>query len=258
MNMNNQFRVTALAALACVLMRTVVMAGVPMDNPVSTFYNGPQGYPAWTDTIAWDQVIDMSAYEKGKTNFEKFEAARDELAAKGGGVLYYPAGVYDFSDGPFDGPDGRGLLLKSGVVIRGEAPQGKPVASRDGELELGTRFVFGFQKKLDHDVPRDWNFIGIVPDRKKGIAGVRNIGVAWVHITGGVIYFGPALKWGDTWATAKSWKSAYAKKAWKKRKPDGSHPGDPFMGAPARIMAAAMCPAPRAGSYSGVNSRNPA
>jgi len=215
-------------ALSCRL----ATAAPPTDNPVSTFYNGPEGYPAWTDTIAWKRVIDMSEYSKGKTNFEKFENARDELAKKGGGVLYYPAGTYDFSAGPFDGPAGRGLMLKSGVVIRGEAPEGRPLAVRDGKLELGTKFVFGFQKKLDHDIPRDWNLIGLVPDPKSGIAGVKNIGVAWVHITGGVVYFGPALKWGKTWASAKSWKSAYAKKAWKDREPDGTHPGDPFMGAP--------------------------
>lgn len=207
-------------------------ATVPVDNPVATFYVGPEGYPAWTDKIAWANVIDMAAYGKGATEFERFEKARDELAAKGGGVLYYRAGTYDFSDGPFDGPDGRGLMLKTGVVIRGETPSGHPVASERGALELGTKFVFGFQKRAGHDVPRDWNIIGLTPDSGAGPESVRNVGVAWVHITGGTVFFGPALKWGDTWATAKSWKSAYVKSAWADRKPDGTHPTDGFMGAP--------------------------
>jgi hypothetical protein len=150
------------------------MADAPTDNPVATFYDGPEGYPAWTSGMRWSQVIDMSQYHKGKTNFEKFENARDELAASGGGVLYYPAGTYDFSDGPFDGPDGRGLMLKSGVVIRGEAPVGKPLAARDGRLPLKTKFVFGFQKKAGGEVPRDWNFIGLMPSRDKGPASVQN------------------------------------------------------------------------------------
>ena len=120
-------------------------APCPSDNAIATFYDGPEGYPAWTDSVNWDRVIDMSAYAKGRTNFEKFENARDELAAQGGGVLYYPAGTYQFDAGPFDGPDGRGLMLRRGVVIRGEAPAAKPLATHDGSLPLRTRFIFGTQ-----------------------------------------------------------------------------------------------------------------
>ncbi len=121
-------------------------AAVPTDNAVATYYHSTEGYPAWTDAIKWDNVIDMSAYANGATNFAKFESARDELAAKGGGVLYYPAGVYDFSEGPYDGPNGRGLMLKSGVVIRGAAPA-EVIDPQHGKLTLGTRFVFGFKKR---------------------------------------------------------------------------------------------------------------
>lgn len=118
----------------------------PTDNPVATYYSGDEGYPAWTGRVRWDNVIDMSAYAKGETSFEKFENARDELAAKGGGVLYYQGGEYDFSDGPLDGPKGRGLMLKPGVVLRGEAPQGRPRAT-SGRLELPTKLVFGFTRR---------------------------------------------------------------------------------------------------------------
>ena len=72
-----------------VMLFSLVTAGAsvaaPVDNPVSTFYDGPEGYPAWTDGIHWAKVIDMAAYRKGRTHFEKFENARDELAGKGGG-----------------------------------------------------------------------------------------------------------------------------------------------------------------------------
>jgi hypothetical protein len=67
-------------------------AETPTNNPVAAYYSDDEGYPAWTDRIHWDRVIDMSQYGQGKTNFEKFEKARDEMAAQGGGVLYYPAG----------------------------------------------------------------------------------------------------------------------------------------------------------------------
>jgi hypothetical protein len=213
----------------------------PTNNPAAAYCDGPEGYPAWTDAIRWSDVIDMSRYASGRTNFEKFENARDELAAKGGGVLYYPAGVYDFSEGPFDGPQGRGLMLKGGVVIRGAAPAGKPNAARDGKLELGTKFAFGFQKKGGGQVPRDWNLIGLCPQTGKrgddaghGVRFVDSVGVCWVHLVGAVIYFGTDFDWGPTWATAGGWRSPFVKKTWADRKPDGAHPADPFMGGPVK------------------------
>jgi hypothetical protein len=336
--------------LAVLLAASAVSAAGPADNPVASFYNDDRGYPAWTDGVKWSNVIDMKSYAKGKTNFEKFENARAELTARGGGVLYYPAGVYDFSDGPFDGPGGRGLMLPSGVVIRGQAPEGKPLAT-SGKLELATKFVFGFKKRdnaidvgrrmtlvldggeirvnkrgnrpttyepaelilsfaiengkissqvkafrrgygrdvwvgtakvsesgktarisakladiasydititrgegitgkftgecngqktegkitgreftITPETPRDWNLIGLAPTSGKGVKDVNNVGVAWVHIVGGVIYFGPDVAWGETWSTAGSWKSRYIKKSWANRKPDGTHPWDPFAG----------------------------
>ena len=226
----------------CVMVAVGVVRAdtLPTDNPVATFYSGDAGYPAWTDRIRWSNVIDMKAFDKGKTEFERFENARDELAAGGGGMLYYPAGTYDFSDGPFEGPDGRGLMLRSGVVIRGEAPAGKPLAT-SGKLDLPTKFVFGFkqhknavgiggQSAIKPETPRDWNLIGLLPKRGKRISDVENVGIAWVHTVGGVVYFGPDIQWGKTWATAGSWKSNYVKKSWAERKPDGTHPWDPFAG----------------------------
>lgn len=213
--------------------------GPPTDNPVATFYCDDAGYPGWSDQIAWSNVIDMKAFAKGKTEFERFEYARDQLAAQGGGVLYYPAGTYDFSDGPFDGPGGRGLMLRGGVVIRGQAPAGKPLAT-SGKLELPTKFVFGFKQRknavdvgrssIKPETPRDWNLIGLLPEPGKRIGDVENVGIAWVHLVGGVVYFGPDIAWGKTWATAESWKSPYVKRAWAGRKPDGAHPWDPFAG----------------------------
>ncbi len=212
----------------------------PTDNPVATFYSDNAGYPAWTDRIRWSNIIDMKAFDQGKTDFERFENARDQLAAKGGGVLYYPGGTYNFSDGPFDGPGGRGLMLPSGVVIRGEAPTGKPLAT-SGRFDLPTKFVFGFKHRqeavdaggrssIKPETPRDWNLIGLSPQRGKRIGDIQNVGIVWVHLVGGVVYFGPDLQWGETWATAGSWKSDYVKRSWADRKPDGTHPWDPFAG----------------------------
>lgn len=355
LHMNVHVVVLLLFALSSQL---CVQAEPPTDNAVASYYTGPEGYPAWTGQIRWSNVIDMSQYPHGHSNFERFENARDELAAKGGGVLYYPGGVYDFSDGPFDGPNGRGLMLRSGVVIRGESPaQDAPATT--GRLQLPTKFRFGFKRrnnaidagrrmtlvlsdgdvrarkrgnrpatydradlilsfavahdeiqrqikafpagrtreqwtgtaaihrtgqtmKLDVELPiseqdkvekaryeitlnnvgdeckgdftgvcrgrtikgpvegrfititpetpRHWNLIGLMPEPGERISNVNNVGVAWVHLVGGVIYFGPDIEWGDTWVTAQSWKSPYVKQAWSNRVPDGTHPWDPFAG----------------------------
>ncbi|MBD3320042.1 MAG: hypothetical protein GF350_03000 [Chitinivibrionales bacterium] len=213
----------------CALYGVSVCGQAPLDNPVAAFYSGNQGYPAWTDRIAWDNIIDMSVYADGDNDFEKFERARDELASQGGGVLYYPGGSYDFSAMPADGPDGRGLMLKSGVVIRGETPSGDDHA-RDGTLALPTKFSFSFQNKGGGQVPRDWNIVGIMPLEGKRLKDVATIGIVWVELTGAAIYFGPDIEWGATWATAGSWKSGKVKQAWAGRVPDGTHPWDPFCG----------------------------
>ncbi|MFO8012569.1 MAG: hypothetical protein R6X20_04595 [Phycisphaerae bacterium] len=363
--MNASHFLCTLAGIGMAVAATATAGRPPTDNPVATYYAGG-GWPAWTDRIRWDQVVDMAAYEKGRTAFEKFERARDDLAARGGGVLYYPAGTYDFTDGPFDGPDGRGLMLKPGVVIRGEAPKGRPKATA-GPLDLPTTFVFGFTRRenaietgrrasvwldgavfttrrderrpvrlqlrcpvkdgrlladdakayaplygvRDHAVkvtagqqgdtitldvaitvtstekqkrgkekveetvertgrltvtvkrdgdrlagtykgtfdggdvegpahgaffnvepltPRDWNLVGLCPPEGKRIKDVDTVGLAWVHLVGGTVYFGPDNEWGDTWRTAGSWKSRFVKDAWADRVPDGTHPWDPLTG----------------------------
>ncbi|MGC9452919.1 MAG: hypothetical protein ACP5I4_15890, partial [Oceanipulchritudo sp.] len=215
-------------------------AQVPTDNPLATHYSTDTGYPAWTDHIRWDQVIDMSAYgNPGQSDFEKFEAARDELHLIGGGILYYPAGVYDFSSAPMDGPDGRGLMLKSGVVIRGEAPTTDPDAS-DGTYSLGTRFDFGFTSRTgtgvtpNGETPRDWNLVGLQPDSGSGeaLSEVTNVGIVHVHLVGASVFFGFELDWNGTttYAASGAWKSSYVKAAWANRVANGQYPHDYFAG----------------------------
>ncbi|MFP3938326.1 MAG: hypothetical protein ACLFVW_08280 [Phycisphaerae bacterium] len=199
------------------------------ENPIATYYDGPEGYPAWTDRISWGRVIDMSTYDEGGTDFEKFENARDELADAGGGVLYYPAGTYDFTDAPMDGPDGRGLMLPDGVVIQGEAPSGKPNAFDDGDLELPTKFKFGFKKVQGGDVPRDWAVVGLKPADGQRLEDVNDVGICWVELIGGVIYFGPDVDWAPTWGQASSWKTNLLVGGWRNRRTDGTHPFAPYV-----------------------------
>lgn len=222
-------------------------AAQPMTNPVAEHYLAEgAGYPAWTDRIEWQRVVDMSAYPHGATDFERFEHARDALHAFGGGVLYYPPGIYDFTDMPADGPDGRGLMLRSGIVLRGATPvtdrwaRANPSAGfpQEGELELPTKFVFGFTERTGTEAtptgttPRDWNFVGIIPSGAETLADVSDVGVAWIHFIGASIFWGFELDWdGITgYANSGAWKSGLVKPLWSDRIADGTFPWDFFAG----------------------------
>ena len=120
-------------------------------------------------------------------------------------------------------------MLRRGIVIRGEAPPSRALAS-DGQLELPTKFIFPFRERSGGEVPRDWNFIGLMTDKGKSLKDVDQVGIAWVHLIGATICFGPQLEWGKTWATAGNPLSSKVKKAWAKRRPDGTHPFDALVG----------------------------
>ena len=208
-------------------------------NPVAEFYKGTGQYPAWTNNIKWGNTINMATYATGANNFEKFENARDQLYLQGGGVLYYPAGTYDFSDIPGDVPSGRGLMLKKGVVILGETPVTNKLAADDGTLTLPTKFKFSYVKKnvtvngvaSTGDIPRMWNLVGITTGAaNEQLKDVDNVGICWVNLDGATIYFGAQFNWGGTWSTAGSWLSPQVKTSWTSRKPDGTHYLDPFTG----------------------------
>ncbi len=216
----------------------------PSSNPLADFYGTGEGYPSWSDAINWGRVINMSTYTNGATNFNKFENARDELFAQGGGVLYYPAGEYEF-DVP-DGPAGRGLMLKSGVVIRGEIPADndrRAVTTLDrnqliqhGLISNPTKFKFTRKNYLDslenvigpdeHKglVPKMWNVIGCTP------ANAEKVGIAWVEVEFGFVYFGFEIS--ESWSQYRE-NFAYAgvpKGAWASRVGNGTHPLDVFSG----------------------------
>jgi len=243
----------------------------PTDNPVATYY-GAGDYPVWTDDLSWDHVIDMSTYANGADNFEKFENARDELHAQGGGVLYYPAGTYAFTlpdtgYGSGIGTGSRGLMLKSGVIIRGAdlAPGQDQAVIRGSDdptdpaffnnvthtLDPQTVFVFHTQvrgkdpatnaENSAGEVPLDWNFIGMIPGNDEAHVGnVRNIGVVNVKLDGGFVFFGfhttrSATLDSGRWFQ-KQWKANWPDGApledtWAKRVPDGTHYMDCIHGA---------------------------
>ncbi|WP_235440925.1 glycoside hydrolase family 55 protein, partial [Limnoraphis robusta] len=91
--------------------------GEPVDNIIASFY-GKDAYP-WTNQLRWNCVYNIKNFS-GSNLIEKFNKARDAAADNGGGVVYFPAGTYSFTDN---------IELKDGVILRGETPSVKDAKS---------------------------------------------------------------------------------------------------------------------------------
>ncbi|MEI7676201.1 MAG: T9SS type A sorting domain-containing protein [Bacteroidales bacterium] len=236
---------------SCLLLLLCSIGISAQTNPVAEFY--PKGYPIWTDSIQWTNVINM------KTNatilsvngeWARYEKGVELLGAKGG-VLYYPAGTYIFSDIPagVDGaaPQGEGIMLRSGVVIMGEKPAAKQIASEvaGGAIELTTKFEFPLVDRLVQQegpdstvvkkVPSFWNFVGQKPRVGETLKDIKNIGVCFIQFKYGGLYWGAEYAWAASYsdATAQTYgnSSVFPKFGWMKtRVADGTHYNDPFGG----------------------------
>lgn len=92
-------------------------SGGPTDNPIASLY-GNDAYP-WTQEIKWGCVYNIKDFN-GRNDRDRFNAARDAATANGGGIVYFPAGTYNFNDS---------IQLADGVVLRGETPGVKDAKS---------------------------------------------------------------------------------------------------------------------------------
>lgn len=227
------------------------MFATAQTNPVAEFY--PDGYPGWTDEIKWNNVINMATnseilavtgewarYEKGV-----------ELLGTEGGVLYYPAGTYKFSDLPAGEngakADGEGIMLRSGVVILGEKPATRQIASEidKGDISLSTIFEFPLYDRevitTDDDNPvikqtaGHWNFVGIKARDGETLKDVNNVGICFVNFKYGGVYWGAEYVWAESYTDPNGnfygAAGSEAKNGWMKtRTADGTHYADPFGG----------------------------
>ena len=80
---------------------------------------------AWTDKLKWDHVVDVTQVA-GTGWAERLDRAQKQLQSQGGGVVYFPAGSYVFTDS---------IYLENSIVLRG-APPNRPGQSSP------TQFVF--------------------------------------------------------------------------------------------------------------------
>jgi hypothetical protein len=94
---------------------------------------------AWTDTIAWANAVDVTRCA-GETVDDKLTDAMARVAAKGGGVVYFPPGTYTFA---------QSIKLKNGIVLRGADPTG---TAKDDRYDPPTKFEFPrYEFKPDGD-----------------------------------------------------------------------------------------------------------
>ncbi len=151
------------------------------DNAIISFYrnSGRENLaPTWTNQIKWNCVYNIKDFS-GSNLVEQFNAARDEAAKNGGGVVYFPSGTYIFNDS---------IKLKSGVVIRGETPSVK--LAKSNNYNPPSKLVFPQYKPLlsGNGTPNETAFKTIqttTPDQDSNI-GIVNLDInrAAINIVG--------------------------------------------------------------------------
>lgn len=147
-------------------------AVLPTNNPAAQYRI------AWTESIPWARTVNIADFP-GKTWEERLAAAQQAVAAKGGGVVFFPAGTYRFTES---------IALKNGVFWRGADP-GKQTDARQDGYEPLTRFEFPrFAPKLSGDgTPHDSAFKLISLEKPESDS---NCGLVNLAINRGHIYFG--------------------------------------------------------------------
>jgi hypothetical protein len=146
---------------------TADAGAAPVDNPAAAYRL------AWTDAVKWTHVVAIDAVE-GKTADERLKAAQERLGTNGG-VVYFPAGAYRFSDP---------ILLKDGVVIRGATPGNRD--ARKADYALATKFEFPrFEPKLEGEgtpIASAFKGIGVADPGRASNCGVVNVDINHGHI----------------------------------------------------------------------------
>ncbi len=147
-------------------------SGGPTDNPVAAKYGNDY---SWTDEIKWDCVYNITDF-RVNTDIERFNAARDAAAANGGGVVYFPAGEYNFEDN---------IYLKNGVVLRGDNPN--VADAKSSGYAPRSRLVFPkYEPRLmGNGTPNDTAFKKIYTENPSGDS---NIGLVNLDINRAAIW----------------------------------------------------------------------
>lgn len=154
------------------LLMAVHASALPADDPAAGLKL------PWTSSLKWAKVVDIST-APGADADAKLAAVQKDLAAQGGGVVYFPPGEYRFKDS---------IRLLDGIILRGAPPAGVTDARKE-TYQLQSRIEFPkFQFKAEGDgTPIDSAFKSI---ELADPATASNCGVVHLAINRGHILFG--------------------------------------------------------------------
>jgi hypothetical protein len=121
-------------ALVCILGVSSICSAdnsLPVNDPVRKFQLPAQH---WSASVKWNKITSVTTISglldvNYKVDSLKLVEAMKNISSKGGGVLFFPAGVYYFS---------FSLPLYNGVVLRGA----DPVKAEQNVAQYPTRFEF--------------------------------------------------------------------------------------------------------------------
>lgn len=153
---------------------------VPTDNVYLTRY---ESGAHWTNNIKWKNVVNALLVKGLVRNDRQVDSliihrTIKKISSQGGGVLYFPAGVYYFN---------FNLRLENGVVIRGANPTSESVAKKAG-FSPPTKFEFPkFHPVLTGAGTPHNVFKAIYGDT----VGIKNAGLVNLDINRAVVNFFP-------------------------------------------------------------------
>ena len=125
-------RLIAAAACAALARGCGSPSGGPTDAPTASLY-GAGAYPWAEAMLPWACVYNVRDFAAASAD-ESFYLAQAAAVPGGGGVVFFPAGTYNFSGH---------LFLNSSVAVRGAPTTARAKAGKTpGPLAPATRFVF--------------------------------------------------------------------------------------------------------------------
>lgn len=210
-----------LTSLLLLLVCSHLWAQVPTNNPIRDKYGNEPDFPPfpyhWTDSLRWSNVYNIQNYvqfagtvtlgvDDVRTDWlGAYNAARDAAAAAGGGVVYFPKLGFRKNEN-FFGDDSTyyfsdNILLKSNVILRGDAPIINDATSRGfsprSYIEF-PKYNYAAGVGVPGGTPNSTSFKEIMIDTT-GIVGVgkpgfRNTGVVFLNINRGRIAAHPTFR----------------------------------------------------------------
>ncbi len=147
----------------------------PHDDPVAAYYAAQKdAIPAWVTALPWNRTVNITDAQ-GTNDDERVRAAQTEIVKRGGGVIYFPAGTYTFSDD---------IRLETGVILRGETPVERNAKS--DQYAPRTRFEFpSYRPSMEGEgtpIRTAFKCIRLAEPAKAGHCGIANITINRGHV----------------------------------------------------------------------------